>query len=222
MLSGHTKPDQYIQQHISSVKGLNELLHKLRDADFSGRELEIFEAIQHKERQLLQQTMTPHIINFRGSTPKIETVESDLKNERPDMIWGFFIAHASIDKEAAESLYDFLIQHSTVFLDSRCLKLGDDWDLEIAHAQRQARATIVIISSQTEKAYYQREEIAAAIDMARRDKEKHRVIPIYLGEVDLNERGIPYGLRLKHSLYVKNKDDMVREAPKLLHLLADI
>jgi TIR domain len=133
--------------------------------------------------------------------------------------WDFFISHAGADSQAAKILYETLRLHSRVFSDKECIKYGDDWDTELAHAQKASQITVVLISHKTEAAYYQREEIAAALDMARRDKEGHRVVPIFLSEFDLNEKGIPFGLRLKHSLYISCEDELLGAAHKLLELL---
>jgi hypothetical protein len=87
----------------------------------------------------------------------------------------FFIAHANTDKSEAELLYDLLAPNSRVFLDTRCLLLGDDWDKELPKAQKNSLITVVLLSSNSEKAYYQREEIVAAINLARQDEKMHRV-----------------------------------------------
>jgi hypothetical protein len=99
------------------------------------------------------------------------------------------------------------------------LKLGDDWDYELAEAQRVARITVVIISSQTDKAYYQREEIASAIAMARQDKDRHRVVPIYLDDDLLANNKLAYGLRLKHGLSVLQVGGLSVVAQRLVDLL---
>ena len=52
-----------------------------------------------------------------------------------------------------------------VFLDSRSLVPGDDWDQAIAQAQTESAISLILVSSNTENAYYQREEVASAIDM---------------------------------------------------------
>ncbi len=132
--------------------------------------------------------------------------------------WDFFLAHAGADKNEAESLYNLLAPHCKVFLDSFSLLLGDDWDQEIPEAQRNSLITIVLVSANTDKAYYQQEEIAGAISMARTDKDKHRVVPVFL-ENPPNQDAIPYGLRLKHGLYVSEKDDLLGVSKSLLDLL---
>lgn len=133
--------------------------------------------------------------------------------------WDFFLAHAGADLVAAEALYDLLTSCSRVFLDSRCLLPGDDWDQELSLAQSSALITVVLVSSRTERAYYQREEIAAAIDMARKDKSKHRVVPIYLDEQADTESSLPYGLRLKHGLSVSKAGGLGEIARRLNDLL---
>jgi hypothetical protein len=107
-----------------------------------------------------------------------------------------------------------------VFLDSKCLLPGDDWDQELAAAQRNSLITVVLISAKTNKAYYQREEIAAAIAMAREDKKRHRVIPVYL-EGSRN-KAILYGLRLKHGIDLVEQKGMLSVAQKLIDTLHEI
>ena len=116
-----------------------------------------------------------------------------------DCEWDFFIAHASSDKGTAEALYQHLQQNARVFMDSQSLRLGDDWDIELREAQQKSLVTVVLISANAEAAYYQREEIAAAIALARTDT-GHRVVPVYLDEKAALSDSVPYGLRLKHGI----------------------
>lgn len=132
--------------------------------------------------------------------------------------WDFFIAYAAADKKIAEDLYALLFQNTRVFLDSNCIMPGDNWDELLTHAQRNSRITIVLLSSQTEKAYYEREEIASAINMARQDAQNHRVVPIYLEGEPTPDSSIPYGLRLKHGLYLTEKNNLPQIADTLLKL----
>lgn len=129
--------------------------------------------------------------------------------------WDFFIAHAGDDKDAAEALYERLAPHAPTFLDSRCIELGDDWDAELARAQRDALITIVLISDHTGNAYYQREEIAAAIAMARAAEGARRVVPVFL-ETDGEPQEAPYGLRLKHGLRLSDDFGLDEAAQALL------
>jgi phosphoserine phosphatase len=133
--------------------------------------------------------------------------------------WDFFLAHAGADKEAAGKLYELLTPDSRVFLDLRCLLLGDDWDTELPAAQSASHITVVLVSSTTDKAYYQREEIAAAIALARAADQKHRVVPVYLGGEAKSKGDIPYGLRLKEGLTLSDTVTMHDVARELLGLL---
>ena len=137
----------------------------------------------------------------------------------PAYTWDVFIAHAGKDASTAEQLYDMLHQKCRVFLDSRCLELGDNWDLKLPAAQEASFLTVVLISSNTEKAYYQREEIAAAIDLARDDEDKYRVIPIYLDQQGSKSKKVHYGLRLKHGLTVSEDLSLAQCADRLLDTL---
>ena len=77
----------------------------------------------------------------------------------------------------------------------------------------------MLISSRTEQAYYEREEVAAALDLARRDPKAHRVVPVYLDAPDADARTIPYGLRLKHGLDASAPGRLGRIAEQLLATL---
>ena len=134
-----------------------------------------------------------------------------------DIEWDYFLAHASADVAAAEELYDYLGKERRVFLDSRCLILGDDWDAKLAGAQRRALISVVLISKNTASAYYQREEVAAAIALAREAGDRHRVVPLYLN-VDPAHPDVPYGLRLKHGISLGVDVDLARAAARLLDL----
>jgi phage tail sheath protein FI len=134
-------------------------------------------------------------------------------------LWDLFLAHAGADTRDAERLYDTLAGRARVFLDSKCLLLGDDWDQELSRAQRNSLVTIVLISELSEHAYYEREEIAQAIAMARRDPTKHRVVPVFLDRTAASRDEIPYGLRLKHGVSVRDAGGFAGLANRLLTLL---
>ncbi|HEX7720552.1 MAG TPA: toll/interleukin-1 receptor domain-containing protein [Pyrinomonadaceae bacterium] len=129
--------------------------------------------------------------------------------------WDFFIAHAHDDKAVAEEIGQLLSRHSNVFLDSHQLLLGDKWDQKIAQAQRESLISVIIVSNCTDKAYYEREEIAAAIAMATEDEDRHRVVPIFLDAPS----NIPYGLRLIHGIQVCTTDGFSHASQLLLDLL---
>ncbi len=136
-------------------------------------------------------------------TDEAERMEAD----EPGYSWDIFLAHAGPDATAAKNLYLNLNPDARVFLDAVCLQLGDDFDLVLTEAQQSSLISVVLVSPNTGRAYYEREEIAAAIQMAREDPHTHRVVPVYLNKKQIPSREIPYGLRLKHSLDLPDSGD---------------
>jgi hypothetical protein len=112
----------------------------------------------------------------------------------------FFLAHAGRDTECAKELRNLLHPDVEVFLDAYDLDPGDEWDIELPRRQRQAQATIALLSSATETAYYLREEIASAIAYQRHEPDTHRLIPVYLDGIPKDPSKIPYGMRVRHAL----------------------
>lgn len=134
--------------------------------------------------------------------------------------WDLFIAHAGADLAPARRLFELLAPRAQVFLDDARLRLGDNWDRELAGAQRDSLVTVVLASRRTEAAFYEREEIAAAIRMARTDPSAHRVVPVYLDAASAAEP--PYGLTVKHGVRVDDDGELLPVADRLVALLADL
>src|SRR5215213_5066265 len=99
----------------------------------------------------------------------------------PAYQWDFFLAHAGDDLDVARNLKQKLDPPARAFLDDANVRLGDDWDETLSEAQRSALISVIIVSPNTTKAHYEREEIATAIQMARQDPDTHRVIPVFVG-----------------------------------------
>ncbi len=108
-----------------------------------------------------------------------------------------FIAHAAPDTELAERLYALLTPHCTVFLDSKTLEPGDVWPARLRDALNASTTIAILITSNSDAAYYETEEIATAISLARHAQT--RVIPIYVGASTARPQP-PYGLRIIHSI----------------------
>ena len=144
------------------------------------------------------------------------TVQTD-----PDFKWDFFLAHAGADLEAARNLKRQLEPPAEVFLDAEDISLGENWDRVLSEALRSSLIHIIMISPNTEDAYYECEEIAVAIQMAREDPHTRRVVPIYL-----NSRGVPksvpYGLKTRHGLSVADDKDLATAKERLLQTLGEI
>jgi hypothetical protein len=136
--------------------------------------------------------------------------------------YDFFIAHAGGDTAEAEHLFDALKDQARVFLDSRCLRLGDQWDVILPEAQRRSRVTVVTLSRRTDAAFYQREEVAAAIDLARHAS--HRVVPVFLEGPPGEDSSVPYGLRRLHYAVLTDRfsvDDLARQLLELIRPSAE-
>ena len=104
----------------------------------------------------------------------------------------FFLAYASPDKEVATALYTHLSQSYEVFLDTSSLLPGEEWGLALPEALRASMLIVVMLSKHTKAAFYQREEIALAIEVTREEPNSHRIIPVYLDSPETCET--PYGL----------------------------
>lgn len=115
--------------------------------------------------------------------------------------WDVFLAHAGPDGAAADQLYEILVEEGLmVFLDSRCLRLGERWDDVIPAALTGARLVVVLVSGRTRDAYYAREEIALAVAVSRRPASASRVIPVYLDRWPADPADWLYGLQRLHGL----------------------
>jgi hypothetical protein len=90
-----------------------------------------------------------------------------------------FIAYASGDAEYARRLYEVLtaVGHR-VFRDVEALRAGDEWGKTVERAHGSSLLTVVLLSSRSTAAFFQREEILNAVERARQGL--HRVVPVYL------------------------------------------
>ncbi|NTW34373.1 MAG: TIR domain-containing protein [Bacteroidetes bacterium] len=125
-----------------------------------------------------------------------------------------FIAYSAADHNTALQLYRVLCSKYEVFLDTESLLPGDCWDEELIKAQQQSLITVVLISPNIDKSYYQQEEIAAAIDLARDKNNQHRIVPIYLN-LESKSKNIPYGLRRLHAIYINSNTPIIEVAQKI-------
>ncbi len=139
----------------------------------------------------------------------------------PGFSWDFFLAHAGADLEVARKLQAELEPPARVFLDDSDLPLGVSWDAALAEALRSSLIHVILISPRTEKAHYEREEIAVAIQMSREDPHTRRVVPVYLDSEGVPSV-VPYGLKIKHGLTVPDSKNLTVAKERLLKTLAEI
>jgi hypothetical protein len=132
----------------------------------------------------------------------------------------FFIAYASPDRKQAEEL-SWLIEDESnaackVFLDKQGIGPGDSWPTRLSDVLKASRATIVLISSHTDKAFYEHEEIARAIKLSRQEPDDHIVIPVLLEKFDGD---MPYGTENLQAIDATRGGKLKRVARRLVELL---
>lgn len=133
----------------------------------------------------------------------------------------FFIAHAGPDVTAARALNRLLSKRHRVFLDAESLMPGDPWDETLPRAQQRSRVTVVLVSACTDSAYYQREEIAQAIELSRSEAGRHHVVPICLSGPPV-PHDIPYGLRRLNFLFMDKANSFQDIARQLTRTLREL
>ncbi|MFD9098321.1 toll/interleukin-1 receptor domain-containing protein [Streptomyces collinus] len=122
----------------------------------------------------------------------------DTKSDR----WDFFIAYSSTDKNVATRIHSDLSKIGRAFLDTRCVKPGDQWGKVIHSAQGNSRSTVLLITANTPTSWYAESECIRAIQLAR--SEGHIVVPVLYGT---NAR-LPYGLEQIQAATIEDWQDL--------------
>ena len=132
--------------------------------------------------------------------------------------YDLFLAHPSADKPSARALYDLLQPDVRAFLDERSLPPGAHWDREIPAAQRASRATVILISSHADTAWYLRDEIVTAIALHRAAPAAHGLVPVLL------EPGatLPYGLSHVQAIDAAAEGGLAGVAARLRQVVAGL
>jgi diguanylate cyclase (GGDEF)-like protein len=141
-----------------------------------------------------------------------------MKSQEKEMLnYHFFIAHSATDISKAIELYNLLTTRGmSVYLDAISMKPGDLWDEKLQESQSEALVTLVLISINTSNSFYQKEEVAIAIELSRQFN--RLVIPIYLEPI-LDQKHIPYGLKRIQSLFVTENKDLLKISDELVDLI---
>jgi hypothetical protein len=93
-------------------------------------------------------------------------------------------------------LYWFLQDDAReVFLDIEDLSPGAVWPPALREALEASRAIVVLMSTHTDDAFYQQEEIVRAIQLARDKPNAHTVIPVILEKPPQGAVSMPYEIR---------------------------
>ena len=100
-----------------------------------------------------------------------------------------FLCHAHSDKDAVKALYDRLTRDGVdAWLDKANLLPGQDWELEIRKAVREADVVVVCLSKDFNKAGFRQKEVRIALDTAMEQPEGEIfIIPARLEESDMLE-----------------------------------
>lgn len=129
-----------------------------------------------------------------------------------DEAWDCFIAYPAQQRAVAEQLAGHLGPRVRVFFDRHALRPGDDWPQAIAAAIEASVVMVVIVAPETERAFYEQEEITSAVQRARRAGGDRRVVPIFVDGMTPTDPRVPYGVRIKQGYTITSPDDLVRAA----------
>ncbi len=114
-----------------------------------------------------------------------------------------FLCHAHSDKNAVHDLYQRLIKDGVdAWLDKEKLLPGQDWELEIRKAVREAGVVVVCLSKQFNQVGFRQKEVRLALDLAMEQLEGDIfIIPARLEDCDTLE-----SLRKWHSVDLFEED----------------
>jgi hypothetical protein len=101
-----------------------------------------------------------------------------------------FLCHAHADRDDVKALYARLTKNGVdAWLDKEKLLPGQDWELEIRKAVREADVVVVCLSKKFNQAGFRQKEVRLALDTAMEQPEGEIfVIPARLEECDVPER----------------------------------
>jgi hypothetical protein len=110
-------------------------------------------------------------------------------SEEPKRPLKVFLCHASSDKPTVRELYQRLIKDGVdAWLDKEKLLPGQDWELEIRKAVREADVVVVCLSKQFNQAGFRQKEVRLALDTAMEKPEGEIfIIPARLEECEILE-----------------------------------
>jgi len=188
-----------IRQEIGSHAPLTIRLQRLIDLAFqrNGRdELQARLNAALEQESLIWQQVITRIKDCRNETPSDSTSEAG---------WDYFITYSSKDYWYADRLFAELAKTGRVFLDRLCLRPGDVWPVRLRTEQDSARCTVVLLTENTDQAWFSNSECIHAIELARHGA--HRIVPILIGE----RAALPYGLEQIHAIHHEGFASTVRQ-----------
>jgi len=109
--------------------------------------------------------------------------------------WDIFLSFAGKRPSEAHAFFDALRKHGRVFFTATEQNVLTNWASDIRRAQQNSDSSVILVSTESQTAYYQQEEVALAISLSRESRGSHRVLPVYLDgrpkATEWNLYGIP-------------------------------
>ncbi len=137
-------------------------------------------------------------------------------NNASSISWDFFIAYSHRDVAYADRLFETLSSYGRVFIDHLCLQPGDVWTQRVRNEQERARCTILLVTENTDKAWFSYSEYVHAIELTRTGN--HRIIPIMIGK----KSTLPYGLEQIHAIRLEDGKDFTSICCQIVSVLHPI
>ena len=133
-----------------------------------------------------------------------------------------FIAYPSSQRQLAEAIHHHLLPEVVAFIDSRALRPGDHWPQILSQAIAAAAVTVVVVAPESERAFYEQEEIATALSLSRAGDSERRVVPVFVDGMTPADTRVPYGLRIKQGFVIEKPGDLARAVAGIKALVLDI
>jgi len=146
-----------------------------------------------EQEQVLWRVVLERLQDRRTAPPKEDYTPMDG--------WDYFIAYSSKDYWYADRLFKELAKTGKVFLDRLSLRPGDVWPVRLREEQNKARCTVVLLTDNTDQAWFATSECIHAIELAKQGC--HRIVPILVGD----RAKLPYGLDQIHAIKHKGYND---------------
>jgi hypothetical protein len=155
--------------------------------------------MQHERRDELETRLNAVLEREHVVWQKVITRMEACQSEAPveldsQALWDYFITYSSQDYWYADRLFAELVKTGRVFLDRLCLRPGDIWPVRLRAEQDRARCTVVLLTENTNQAWFAKSECIHAIELARQGG--HRIVPVLIGK----GATLPYGLEQIHAI----------------------
>ncbi|HEX2874562.1 MAG TPA: TIR domain-containing protein, partial [Polyangiaceae bacterium] len=125
--------------------------------------------------------------------------------------YDYFISYASENANWARTLRSMLPRTASVFFAEEVPK-GQDWETTIRRAITGTRNFVVLVSSASSSATYQRAEVDFALRAAEVDPGM-RITPVCVG---IGDDALPLGLNLKQAIVITTADEMPQAVAHLV------